>query len=472
MGMASTQVRLCALLTEKSNGQRKLMSITLQKNALAREASKLSEDYYSALNSKVLKWTNNSGVTYSDVSYSAMMYPSTLNANTPYLITDRNGKVVVDSKYKEYAQMISQDGSPNPKAWETNRYSILSQLTGVDEQTIRDAEEATETRYTQIDVLEDLKATEPEITDKEYSGVVKDGTENNLLTLLGKAGISVNVGKWDKDLSASEYTKVLEELRDNLQQYFLDSDQEKFIKACNTMISAGQGDTKTYNDILACLMSTYAGFGGTVVENTNKNSDGSGKWVDYFPQWYDTSNSKYQEYLDDHAIWQAKYDAAEQTYEDAIATHSEAYTADTESKINFYDTMFSTIAEQGWAYYESCNDTDYLNQMFQNNMFMITTVDRDFVCTDKTNHEYSYENTYNTDLASNCSKFVYVNDDELQEKKQVEYEAKKSRIQEKESRLDTRSKTIQTDIEAVKTMIESYEQIIKKNTENSFSTFT
>ena len=71
----------------------------------------ISKEYQQALSAKVLKWSNNSGVTYSDLSYANLMTPSSMNQNTPYLITDTQGRVVIDSKYKKYAEMISPNGS-------------------------------------------------------------------------------------------------------------------------------------------------------------------------------------------------------------------------------------------------------------------------------------------------------------------------------------------------------------------------
>ena len=130
MGMSSQ----CALgfLTSRSNAiGRNLMQLANDKRALTREMKEVSEDYQDALSSKVLKWSNNAGATYSDLSYTNLMYPSEMNLNNPYLLTDRQGKVVVDSKYKKYAEMISPDGSPKGD-WESNRIEILSKLTNID----------------------------------------------------------------------------------------------------------------------------------------------------------------------------------------------------------------------------------------------------------------------------------------------------------------------------------------------------
>lgn len=38
------------------------------------------------------------------------MRPGSANKNNPYLITNGDGKVVLDSKYQQYAEMISPDG--------------------------------------------------------------------------------------------------------------------------------------------------------------------------------------------------------------------------------------------------------------------------------------------------------------------------------------------------------------------------
>ena len=126
--MAASQVRFLHLTGRKADIGRQLQSLSLDKMSLARDMKRVTKEYQEALNSKVLKWSRNAGATYVDLSYNNLMRPNSANGNTPYLLTDNNGKVVLDSKYQKYAEIISPDGNAYGD-WESNRTAILSQLT-------------------------------------------------------------------------------------------------------------------------------------------------------------------------------------------------------------------------------------------------------------------------------------------------------------------------------------------------------
>ena len=128
MGLAASQGRFLGLTARKNAIGFDLMKLSNQKMALTRDMQAVTKQYQESLNSKVLKWSNNSGVTYQDLSYSTLMHPSELNKAGNYMITDKKGRIVLDKAYKKYAEMISPDGSPNGD-WESNRTQILSELT-------------------------------------------------------------------------------------------------------------------------------------------------------------------------------------------------------------------------------------------------------------------------------------------------------------------------------------------------------
>ena len=100
--MSSSSYNEMFLLSRSNAIGAQLIKLSGDKRALTRDMQKVSQEYQQALSAKVLKWSNNSGVTYSDLSYNNLMAPSPMNQNTPYLITDAQGRVVVDSKYKKY----------------------------------------------------------------------------------------------------------------------------------------------------------------------------------------------------------------------------------------------------------------------------------------------------------------------------------------------------------------------------------
>ena len=111
MGMAASQVRLLQLTARKNDIGYQLQNLSLQKTSLSRDMQRVTKEYQNALSTKTLKWSNNSGVTYVDLSYANLMRPGSVNGNVPYLITNASGNVVVDSQYQKYAEMISADGS-------------------------------------------------------------------------------------------------------------------------------------------------------------------------------------------------------------------------------------------------------------------------------------------------------------------------------------------------------------------------
>ena len=135
MGMAASQVRLLQLTSRKNTIGRSLENLSLQKNSLSRDMTRVSKNYQNALNTKTLKWTNNSGVTYVDLSYGNLMRPNTNNNNVPYLLTNESGQVVLDSKYEKYAEMISANGAAGGD-YQSNRVAILSALTGISSETL------------------------------------------------------------------------------------------------------------------------------------------------------------------------------------------------------------------------------------------------------------------------------------------------------------------------------------------------
>ena len=102
MGLSSTQVRLLQLTNRKNDIGLELSKLSNSKVALTRDMQKLSRDYNNKINQKTLKWSNNGGASYVDLSYQNLMRPSTMNLNKPYLITDQSDRIVVDNQYDKH----------------------------------------------------------------------------------------------------------------------------------------------------------------------------------------------------------------------------------------------------------------------------------------------------------------------------------------------------------------------------------
>ncbi len=100
MGLAASQARFLAITSRKMNCEFQSMQIAQEKLSVTRELQKAADEYQNSLNATKLIWDadNNgdgTGTSY-DLSYAIMMTPSALNEYDPYLITDTQGKIVLD----------------------------------------------------------------------------------------------------------------------------------------------------------------------------------------------------------------------------------------------------------------------------------------------------------------------------------------------------------------------------------------
>lgn len=490
MGMAASQARLLSLTDRKADNELQTMRLSNQKVALTNEMNNVTKDYQNALSSKVLKWSNNSGVTCTDLSYSNMMRPNALNKYEPYLITDSNGMVVVDDKYKQYAEMISESGAGKGD-WESVRTKVLSSLIGIDEATIRNYESASVGIIENKSALEQLEKSKPvkKCKSESLDNLLKkmnDGTGvNNLGFSSGSnfaqaysGSATITVGSTSN--AEGNLTKIFDNLKDSLGKYFadkkdifeaaVDSKKEECIGLLGSDLSNSAGMLKgtsteykldvkeTIDEILAL----YAFNGGETGVNAYNNSD---TYV-----WYDVDTQEYKNWEADYKEWETKYNAAQKNYSGSISSEAEALTSDQEKQIAFYDKLFSTIAENGWVYNDSVGDDNYLNQMLQNNIYTITTVDRTSTYDDE-NKAFKWSNEYSTDIATNSDNIVTVRDTDASNEALVEYEHKKSIINAKEKRIDARMKTLETELSAINQMIQGIESVRNDNIERTFGIF-
>ena len=100
MGLAASQARFLAITSRKMNCEFQSMQIAQEKLSVTRDLQKAADEYQNALGATKLIWDGDNngdgtGTSY-DLSYSIMMTPSALNEYDPYLITDTQGKIVLD----------------------------------------------------------------------------------------------------------------------------------------------------------------------------------------------------------------------------------------------------------------------------------------------------------------------------------------------------------------------------------------
>ena len=204
MGMAASQVRFLSLQNRKNTIGLNLMTLSNRKTALSRDMSRVANEYNNAMNQKVLKWSNDSGVTYSDLTYDKLMKPNELNTTKPYIITDAQGRVVLDDNvieledgvnskvtYRDLAMMISSYSGHNDDGDAT--YNDVVNLTGGTGITANAIENITDKNS-----IADKATSGAANTKKEYE-IVTDSvqTVSNSLRyeLMEKLGLITSVEK-------------------------------------------------------------------------------------------------------------------------------------------------------------------------------------------------------------------------------------------------------------------------------------
>lgn len=490
MGMSASQVRLLQLTTRKNDIGLELSKLANEKVTLSRDMLRVSQEYQEALNQKTLKWSNSSGASYIDLTYQNLMKPSIMNQNTPYLLTDESGRVVIDKEYKKYAEMISQNGAPGD--WESVRTQILSEVTGIDATKIDDYNKYQEEIYANEAVINQLIENEPKFPTKK-------GNVESFIKNLDSYPTSVSFSEgdtWSQAYSKSStialggssaaltaLKSITDHIANTLGQYL--DDPENLKSACETFYNdqagiindptsegnkksleashtALSGDANNFKINVKIMLDTIMGSYGQ--KNGHTDSGGYGNQTQY--TWNDIDSKTYSN--EDKENWQKSYDMAKNDYDTAVSAKNQLFTADDLKLIAFYDAIFSSIAENGWIHNESVNDTDYLNQMLQNNTYRMTTVDRNYELDDDSGI-YEWDNDYTTDIASNFSNIFTVNDTDAHNEALVEYEYEKAIINEKESRIDTRMKNLETEQAAVNQMIQSIEKVENDNIERTMN---
>ncbi len=492
MGLSSSTCRLLALTGRKNAIGLEETRLSNEKVSLSRDMQRVSKKYQDALNEKVLKWSNNSGVSYVDLSYQNLMKPSSMNQNTPYLLTDHSDRVIVDSQYKKYAEMISANG--NPGDWESVRTKVLSDITGIDANKIENENSYWEEIWANEAVINDLIENEKTMPTKggsiesflQYSGLSSTGTGGsfskgeNWADAYSKGG-TIDLG--GVDTAVNNLQQILDTIYAGLEPYLIDDECKEALKSgCEAFMNSNkvfiEGNDEKYEDSLKADFTAISGNSNnykvnvtnlidSVLSNIPKDTATSGVQT---LDWADIKSSKYQDWVESHALWEAQYESAKKDYDTSVEAKNQLFTADEESLIAFYDAIFSAIAERGWTSNEQVNDTNYLNQMLQNGLYTITTVERKNEYDDNSG-EYVWNNDYKTDIASNFKNVFIVNDTSAREQALVEYEHEKNIINAKETKIDTRMKNLETELAAINQMLQGIEQVKNDNIDRTMNTF-
>lgn len=97
MGLAASQARFLMATARKHDVEYEMMNIGNEKLEISRSITNLSEEYDEKLNAKTLKFKQ--GTNNLDLTYDLLMHPDSkgIGFGESYMITDANGKVVLDS---------------------------------------------------------------------------------------------------------------------------------------------------------------------------------------------------------------------------------------------------------------------------------------------------------------------------------------------------------------------------------------
>ncbi|MBQ6515916.1 DUF4200 domain-containing protein [bacterium] len=99
MGLAASQVRLLTMKNRKSTVAFQLRSLSQKEISLANSMDRVAKEYTEALDNKSLQWTVSTG-KYVDITYDRIMTPmKNINQCNPHIITNRDGRVLLDDKY-------------------------------------------------------------------------------------------------------------------------------------------------------------------------------------------------------------------------------------------------------------------------------------------------------------------------------------------------------------------------------------
>ena len=450
MGLAPSQVNFLALTARKSDIGYELQRLSSTEEALTRDMQKVTRDYKNALSTKTLKWSGNSGVTYTDLNYSTLMSPGATNDNTPLLITNASGQVVLSDNYKKYAEMITQNGG---KYDGDTRYNILSELVGVSADTIKSYDETAKTADEKNTAITEAFNAREAVKHRNW-------TPEQLVTKLLSPS-ALGYSKSDK-LTPEKAQSILSGVQNALcgKNYFSEDVETKFKTQSKAYYDdyASHQDNESYKEYtcgdfvnsLATCLQTVMGSTDTIKVMIDEKNDNKGTQADY-------------EAAD------AVYKQAQEDYKTAVGVNAQVLDSSTERKIEFYDKLFQAVADMGWAEDSSITDTDYLNQTLQNNTYYITTMtknnnfDEDAEIDDR-----NYKFFYDTEFAENDPNIFKVNNSAVQEEALVKYEYEKSIINEKEKRISVRMKNLETEQAAISKMLESIDKIKNENIERTF----
>ncbi len=434
--------QLLYLTQRESNVEGQIQARSFELEAVTRDLEKITNNYSTATRAKVMKMSNNNGVSFSDISYSSLMRPSGANNNKPMILADSSGRIVIDKAYRSYAEQISPNGASGGDYSGDKRLEILSSITGISKDKIGNNDSTSAEVAAAKEVVDKAKTARDKINTYEMTA------EEYMNKYIDLKSLGINGTDEVNASNASDFAAKISSALGG-KNYFPSSVTSKFPSYCTNFAAGISGDiTMTGEEFVSGIIEGFF------------ESLGSSKMTVYADRNGNSTLSAYQE--------------ADKAYQDAVAAYQAAteinagiLSGPEQKQIDFYDQIFTAIADNGWTYDENLNDDDYLNQMLQNGSYYFTTMTEDTSDDDDDGTKYDYSFT----VASNCKNIFTVSDTDARETAFAEYQAQKLILNNKESKINKEMKNLESELAAIKKMKESCEQITEENYKRFFGLF-
>ena len=114
MGLAASQARFLAITARKADCEFRSMQNAQEKLSVTRELAQASADYQEAMNqTKLVMDFDGQGALMQGLNYGLLMTPTEMNGYNPYLVTQRTGEIVLNSKMYNAAIAAGLDPKGN-----------------------------------------------------------------------------------------------------------------------------------------------------------------------------------------------------------------------------------------------------------------------------------------------------------------------------------------------------------------------
>lgn len=515
MGLAASQARFLAITSRKANCEFNSMKIAQEKLSITRQLASATQEYQNSLSKTKLVWdldgssgtAANSGQTY-DLSYDVMMTPSALNGYDPYFVSDRSGKIVLNSRMAAAAKAagISPDGTTKPNNIDgadgspslykrfltqlgVQGYMASSQVAilqsdniyynskaGIGGEPIDKTQANAMTLSTMINYINKQAKADEEYAKKVnintsgltiYLNSSKQTGDNKSISLTDLLTKNITLVNSNSETAKSQAKTIADAMMNAMQDLFAKDAQSneafsyarnEVYKLLDSSISPRPYDLKGSKD----PESKVAGGSGdynTWVKSNNTYGISMSNVMKSFLTLYAQAVGNYDtDYVVRDRKNESVYVTSDPNYyyilkNDSAVTEKDLLVAD------FYSNLFNNICTNGWTTSSgNVDDKEYLSHAIKNGQLFISSMSTDY-------HYYQDPYTLNGHV-------IEVTDEDGIAQAEAEYNKQKSVLNYKEERLEVDMKNIDTELSALTTEYDSVKNLISKNVEKVFTMFS